>query len=143
MSTPRLQLHLLGPFRLLQDNQPVAGFDQARLQHLLAYLVLHPAVSISRQQLAFVFWPETTDQQALKNLRTLLTRLRRALPGADRYIEVTTQTICWRPDAPLTADTADFQNALAERGEPGARRGCECAGRCDRGVRGRATARLL
>ena len=79
-----LQLHLLGPFRLLQDGQPVAGFDQARLQHLLAYLVLHRAAPVSRQQLAFAFWPDTTDGQALKNLRTLLTRLRAALAGALR-----------------------------------------------------------
>ena len=50
MAAGRLYLHLLGLFRLLQNDQPVAGFDQARLQHLLAYLVLHRAAPISRQQ---------------------------------------------------------------------------------------------
>jgi len=39
MSTVRLHLNLLGLFRLHQGDQPVAGFDRARLQHLLAYLV--------------------------------------------------------------------------------------------------------
>jgi cytidylate kinase len=43
---------------------------------------LHRTASISRQQLAFLFWPDSTDQQALKNLRKLLTRLRQALPWA-------------------------------------------------------------
>jgi DNA-binding SARP family transcriptional activator len=113
MPTARLQIHLLGPFRLLQGGQTLAGFDQARLQRLLAYLVLHPAVPISRQQLAFAFWPDTTDQQALKNLRTLLTRLRHALPNADHFIAVTAQTIQWRPDEPLSVDTAEFAAALA------------------------------
>ena len=78
-----------------------------------------PAVPISRQQLAFVFWPETTDQQALKNLRTLLTRLRRALPDADRRIEVTAQTICWRSGADVAADSGGFLNAVAASQEHG------------------------
>jgi len=114
MSAERLHLQLLGPFRLHRGDQPVAGFDQARLQHLLAYLVLHRASPVSRQQLAFSFWPETTDQQALKNLRTLLTRLRHALPVANHFFEVTAQTIQWRADAPLTLDVAEFEGAVAQ-----------------------------
>lgn len=113
MAPPRLHLHLLGLFRLLQGHQPLTGLEQARLQHLLAYLVLHRATPVSRQQLAFLFWPESLDQQALKNLRTLLTRLRRALPDADRFIAVTPQAIQWLPDAPLTLDVAEFEAALA------------------------------
>lgn len=93
MSAASLHIHLLGPFRLLWDDQPVPGFGQPRLQHLLAYLVLHRDTPISRQQLAFCFWPDTTDPQALKNLRTLLTRLRRALPHADDFVTVTSQTL--------------------------------------------------
>ena len=114
MAAAHLYLHLLGLFRLLQSDQPVAGFDQARLQHLLAYLVLHRASPISRQQLAFLFWPDSIDQQALKNLRTLLARLRHALPDADHFIAVTAQTIQWRPDAPLTLDVAEFEAAVAQ-----------------------------
>ncbi len=122
MSEEHLHLHLLGPFRLLQGGQPLVGFDQARLQHLLAYLALQPAAPVSRQQLAFAFWPDTTDQQALKNLRTLLTRLRRALPDTDRYVTVSPQTLHWRPDAPIDLDVTGFEAAIAqaaaqERGE--------------------------
>lgn len=101
----------------------MAGFDQARLQHLLAYLALQRDQPISRQQLAFAFWPDTTDQQAFKNLRTLLTRLRQALPDADRLVFITAQVLQWRPDAPCTVDAADFEAAIAraaaakERGE--------------------------
>ena len=92
ISAGRLHLDQLGPFRLRQGNQPVAGFEHTRLQHLLAYLALHSATPISRRQLAFLFWPDSTDQQALKNLRTSLTRLRIALPDADHFIEATAQT---------------------------------------------------
>lgn len=115
-----LQLHLLGPFRLLRDGSPVAGFEQARLQHLLAYLVLHRAAPVSRQQLAFAFWPETTDQQALKNLRTLLTRLRAGLRSAqaeaDCLVEVTGQTIQWRGDDSVDVDVVAFERRLAQAG---------------------------
>jgi DNA-binding SARP family transcriptional activator len=106
MPASPLHLHLFGPFRLRQGDQPVAGFEQARLQHLLAYLALHCAAPISRQQLAFTFWPDSTDQRALKNFRTSLTRFRQALPGADRFIDVTAQTLPWRTDAPFTLDAA-------------------------------------
>src|SRR5512138_3374413 len=117
-----LQLHLLGLFRLLQDGHPVAGFEQARLQHLLAYLVLHRAAPVSRQQLAFAFWPDTTDQQALKNLRTLLTRLRAALrgvlPEADRMVEVTNLMVEWRGDSALAVDVVEFERCLAQAQDP-------------------------
>jgi len=101
MSARRLHLDLLGTFRLRRGDQPVAGFEQARLQHTLAYIVLHRTAPISRQQLAFLFWPDSTDQQALKNLRTLLSRLRQALPDADQLIDVTPLTIQWRAAARL------------------------------------------
>jgi DNA-binding SARP family transcriptional activator len=104
-----LHLDLLGTFRLLQGEKPVAGFEHTRLQHTLAYLVLHRLAPISRQQLAFLFWTISTDQKALKNLRTLLTRLRQALPDADHIISITAQTIQWRPDAPFTLDVGEFE----------------------------------
>ncbi len=81
MPAERLRIDLPGSFRLRLDDQPAAGFKHARLQHLLAYLALHRAAQISRQQLAFVFWPDSNNQQAFKNLRNLLTRLRHSLPG--------------------------------------------------------------
>jgi DNA-binding SARP family transcriptional activator len=114
MPAARLHLHLLGSFCLRQGDLPVAGFDQARLQHLLAYLVLHRTSPISRQQLAFSLWPETSDAQALKNLRTLLTRLRHALPNADQFVDITPQIIQWRPGAPLTLDVTGFESAAAQ-----------------------------
>jgi DNA-binding SARP family transcriptional activator len=108
-----LRLRLLGGFRLLENDRPVAAFEQPRLQHLLAYLVLRRGAPRSRQQVAFTFWPETTDRQALKNFRTLLTRLRQALPAVDGMIQVTPQTVEWRPNASLWVDVVEFENCLA------------------------------
>jgi DNA-binding SARP family transcriptional activator len=114
ISAGHLHIDLLGTFRLHLGNQLEAGFEYARLQHLLAYFALHRTAPISRQQLAFLFWPDSTDQQALKNLRTLLTRLRRAFPEVDQFISVTAQTIQWRLDAPFTLDVAELETAVAQ-----------------------------
>jgi DNA-binding SARP family transcriptional activator len=109
-----LHLNLFGTFRLRRGDQPVAGFKHARLQHLLAYLALHRAAPISRQQIAFLFWSDSTDQQALKNLRTLLTRLRHALPDANNFIDITAQSIQWRLDALVALDIAEFEASAAQ-----------------------------
>jgi len=96
MPAARLYLYLIAPFRLLPDGQPVSGSEQARLEHLLAYVVLHPEAPISRQQLALHFWPDSLGQQALKSLRTLLTRQRRPLPDAQQFIAVAAQAVQWQ-----------------------------------------------
>jgi hypothetical protein len=86
MAAARLYFHLLGLFRLLQSDYPAVGLDRARVQDWLAYLVLHRASPISWQQFAFLSWTDSVRRQALRNLRTLLTRLRHALPDADHFI---------------------------------------------------------
>ncbi len=47
-------------------------------------------------------------------MRTLLHRLRQALPEANRFLHVDAQTVQWRGDAPATLDVADFERALAQ-----------------------------
>lgn len=113
MSTDTLCIHLFGSFHLLYGDQPIAGFDQARLQQLLAYLLLHRASPVSRQQLAFLFWTDSTEEQARTNLRNLWHRLRRNLPEADRFLTTDELTIQWREDAPWRLDVAEFEAHLA------------------------------
>ena len=97
----------------------------ARLQALLAYLVLHRDAPLSRQQVAFLFWPDTTEAQAHTNLRQLLHALRHRLPQSETYLEVTDKTVRWREDASFALDVADFEAALvdAARTEGGTRLG--------------------
>jgi DNA-binding SARP family transcriptional activator len=126
--TPSLDIHLLGLFRLLYDGRPISSVNTARLQSLLAYLVLHRNAPQSRCHLAFLFWPDSTEVQARTNLRKLLHDLRHALPDADLFLEVDVQTVRWRADAPFTLDVADFESAAAradraeQTGEPGSLR---------------------
>ena len=87
--------------------------DQPRLQRLLVYLLLHRHHPRPRQQVAFTLWPDTNEEQALKNLRTLLTRLRQSLPDLDRYLATSTYALHWRQDAPCHLDMASFEAACS------------------------------
>jgi DNA-binding SARP family transcriptional activator/predicted ATPase len=110
-----LHIELLGGFRILRGGQVVSGVGTTRLQSLVAYLVLHAGTPIGRQQLAFLFWPDSHEAQARTNLRQLLHNLRAALPALDLYLHSDQQTLCWRPDA-STADATLFEQAL-DRGD--------------------------
>ncbi len=109
-----LHIQLLGRFHLRFDDAPVTTLDQERLQALLAYLVLHRATPHARQHLAFLLWPDSSEAQARTNLRSLLHRLRQALPGANDFLHVDAQVVQWRADAPYTLDVAAIERALAQ-----------------------------
>ncbi len=109
-----LRVHLLGGFRLEAEGEAPPAIVQPRLQFLLAYLLLHRDQPISRQQLAFAFWPDTSDAQARNNLRNLLHRLRETLPESERWIILDRQTIRWRSDPACSSDVAEFEAALAQ-----------------------------
>ncbi|MBX2997463.1 MAG: AAA family ATPase [Caldilineaceae bacterium] len=105
----QLHIRLFGGFMLAVGERPVilAG---ARLQALLAYLLLHRQSPSSRQHLAFLFWPDTDETQALSNLRNLLYKLRRTLPQIDPYIDADAQMIQWRDDLAFSLDIARFES---------------------------------
>jgi hypothetical protein len=109
-----LRVRLLGLVDLQLDNQPLPPLDSARAESLLAYLLLHRDAPQPRQRLAFLLWPGSSEGQAQTNLRKVLHTLRRALPGADRLIEIGPRTLCWRPDAPVWLDVERFERAVSD-----------------------------
>lgn len=110
---PTLQIRLFGDFQLLYDGNLIPNLHQARLQSLLAYLVLHRDAPQARQRLAFLFWPDSSEAQAHANLRQLLHRLQRVLPAAHDFLRLDTKTVQWRADAAFTLDVAEFECHLA------------------------------
>ncbi|WP_459571259.1 ATP-binding protein [Cupriavidus sp. 8B] len=83
------------------------------MQALLAYLILHRDVPQSRQQLAFLFWPDSTQAQARNALRQLLFHLRKSWPHAASFVHADAQMVRWLPDSAFDLDVAQFQSALA------------------------------
>ncbi|HQM55199.1 MAG TPA: BTAD domain-containing putative transcriptional regulator, partial [Anaerolineaceae bacterium] len=80
---------------------------------LLSYLALHADAALTRRQVAYLFWPETGDEQARTNLRNLIHYFKKALPEADALLELDGQTIRWRDTSSLSVDALQFRAALA------------------------------
>ncbi|WP_221469482.1 AfsR/SARP family transcriptional regulator [Cohnella nanjingensis] len=103
---------MLGSLKISLGGEDVTSAvpgGKARL--LLAYLVLAYDMPRSRKQLAFDFWPDSTEKQAMSNLRKLLHRIRESLPQIDRYVSITPSYLQWNQDAPCQSDVAEFEKA--------------------------------
>jgi len=109
----QLFISLLGNFSLTYRGETVPNFGGDRPISLLAYLLLHRHTAVSRQQLAFTLWPDSTDKQARTNLRNLLHTVRQTLPEADTYIKADFSTLQWQPNASYSLDVASLTAALA------------------------------
>jgi predicted ATPase/DNA-binding SARP family transcriptional activator len=114
---PTLQIQLLGNFQLLSNGEPLHTLNQGRLQSLLAYLVLQRAAPQSRQHLAFLFWPDSSEAQARANLRQTLHQLRQALPDVDHLLQIDSKAVQWQADASFTLDVAEFERHLTQADE--------------------------
>ncbi len=120
---PPIRVELLGKLRFLVGPNPLTSIGTNRLQSLLAYLVLHADAPQSREQLAYLLWPESAESQARTNLRQLLHHLRKALPVECSLLAADNQTVCWRTGDSCSIDVAAFTTA--------ANRGADAHKRCD------------
>jgi DNA-binding SARP family transcriptional activator len=108
-----LSVQLFGQFLLRRGHEAPVPLESGRAESLLAFLLLHRDRAQPRQHVAFLLWPDSTETQALTNLRHVLHTLRRTLPELDRHLEVTTRTMRWRDDQPYRLDVGAFEDALA------------------------------
>jgi DNA-binding SARP family transcriptional activator/predicted ATPase len=107
-----LTLTLLSAFQLI-DGEIQVIFEQARLSELIAYIALHRHQPMSRQSLAFLLWPDSSEGQARTNLRNLLFKLRSAWPRSEEFLTVSRTEISWKDEHPFSIDVIEFENALA------------------------------
>jgi DNA-binding SARP family transcriptional activator len=110
-----LHIYLFGEFRLESSETDVPTIEMPRLQSLLAYLLLHRTAPQSRAHLAFLLWPDSTEEQAQTNLRKVLYLLRQTFPHTDSFLHIRRQSLSWKPDAQQTdwtLDVQDFEHAL-------------------------------
>ena len=116
---PELEVQLFGALQVIHHGRPLTTLPSPRQQALLAWLLLHPQSPQPRKHIAFAIWPDSDEGQALNNLRRELHHLRRALPDAERYLEITPLVLRWRHDAPYRLDVAQFRQALEPSGRDG------------------------
>jgi len=115
-----LQIYLLGPFRLLQDDQPLRLPKRRDTARLWAYLLLHAGEPQQRDSIAETLWPESA--QARFSLRHNLHALKAFLPEADAdqpWLLVDKDTLAWNPQAPARTDLQVFSTGLTPRSNSG------------------------
>lgn len=128
-----LRIELLGGFRLFADGRSPVRPPGARQQQLIAFLILHARnAPIPRQRIGGSLWPESTDAQALTNLRRELHHLREGWPRLEALIDAGARTLAWRGDAAASVDVIAFE-AAADRGLEGDRAALEDAARLYQG----------
>ncbi len=110
---PCLTVRLLGGFDL-DSADGLPAIDSQRLQSLLAHLVLRRGEKLSRERLAYLFWPDSEEAQARTNLRKAIHHLRNALPEPNSYLKSESSTVSWRVDAPARLDFAEFEELSAD-----------------------------
>ena len=108
----RLQFRLLGPPLILLDGEPIVGLKSRTAEALLIYL-RDQQRPLSRQFLADFFWDERDPKQANANLRAVLSMLRKSLSD---FLDITRQSIAFKPDAEFWMDTADLEDELTRLG---------------------------
>jgi non-specific serine/threonine protein kinase len=104
-----LKLGLLGPFQLA----PLAERCSRKGEWLLALLVLRRGREADRALLAGMLWPDTSEPQALYNLRRELTRLRRALGDEGERLRSPSPHTLTLDTGGAEIDVVDFDDAIA------------------------------
>jgi DNA-binding SARP family transcriptional activator/predicted ATPase len=126
------RLELFGGFRLTAGGPRSGRPLTARQQQLLAYLALHDDGPVSRQEIAGRLWPDSTDAQALTNLRREWHHLREEWPSIDTWIDAGSRTLTVRSHFDDAVDVRAFSRA-ADRGLRGDRAALEEAATLYRG----------
>src|SRR5579871_1510011 len=79
MPTAALTIYLFGPLRVLVGDEPLPRVPTRSIEWLLALLALRHGRAVDRSWLAGTLWPDSSESQALHNLRDILVHLRKAL----------------------------------------------------------------
>ena len=89
-----LHVTLLGEQAITDNGTGSVRIRSSRTVALIAFLAVHAGAPQARQWIAGLFWPDSTDAQALTNLRRELHNLRHVLADEPSLV-VTSRDLCW------------------------------------------------
>jgi DNA-binding SARP family transcriptional activator/tetratricopeptide (TPR) repeat protein len=104
-----LHMSLLGEQAIIDDRAGSVQVRSSRAIALVAFLAVRAGSPQSRQRIAGLLWPDSTDAQALTNLRRELHHLRHVL-GDEASLVVTPRDLCWRDTMTCRVDVRVFDN---------------------------------
>lgn len=107
-----LDIRLFGHLEIALDGAPFALATPRKSLQVLAYLLLHRGVPVSREYLAFLLYPDDEESAARAKLRATLSELPKILPRpVDRYVTIDTEKIGWCSAADIWIDVDAFEAA--------------------------------
>jgi DNA-binding SARP family transcriptional activator len=113
-----LEIRCFGLLQVKIQNESLHNLDSSPgLRALLGYLILHREQSVSRSQVAGLFWPDVPETQARRALNNLLWRLRGFAGGLlIANLRTTRYTLCWQLPAGAWLDLAEFETLTGMTG---------------------------
>ena len=102
-----LHVSLLGEQAIIDARTGGVLRPSSRAIALVAFLASRAGSPQSRQMIAGLFWPDSTDAQALTNLRRELHHLRHVLRD-DASLVISSKDLCWRDSATCRVDVRTF-----------------------------------
>ena len=111
----RLSIHLLGPFHVTLDGEPVTGFEPNKVRALLSFLALEAGRPHTRDALIGLLWPDQPERAARRNLSQALFNLRQAIHDdvASCFLHITRETIQFNAESDYWLDARAFAEHLA------------------------------
>ena len=105
-----LEIRVLGNLIIKKKGKFLDNFGSNKAEAILSYLVIEGG-KLSRIGLATMFWPESSDKNALASLRVALSTLRKYV---GEYIEINRDVIYIKQGGKVYLDVQDFENKIAE-----------------------------
>lgn len=104
-----VELRLLGSFQLTLHGKPLSGLVSGKAKALLAYLALEGGMC-ERSRLAGLLWSDLSEEDARRNLRVEIAKLRHWL---EPYLQITHTQVGLNPGNPLWLDVRLFEEQAA------------------------------
>jgi DNA-binding SARP family transcriptional activator len=113
----RLSIRLCGGFRVDMEGEPVVDFKSDRARALLAFLAVEADRPHPRDSLAWLLWPDSPNQAARTNLRSILANLRKVIndpQASPPHLLISRESIQFNKTSDHWIDASAFVSPAAE-----------------------------
>ena len=112
MNSGKLIIYLFGGVRLEYGGAHLDIPQRESLLRLLVHLLLEADHPLARKTLAFSLWPDSSESDALANLRRHLHLIRNMLPqDLSELLVISPRTITWKSSPLCWVDVREFENS--------------------------------